>query len=62
MNWKNILTRALWTFFEGFFSALIITGFTKTELQATFIGAIAGGLSAIKTLIVEILQKKKEEM
>lgn len=62
MNWKNILTRALWTFFEGFFSALIITEFTGKALKASLIGAIAGGLSAIKTLIVEILQKKKEEM
>ena len=57
INWKNIVTRALWTFAQGFIGALVITGCSKDELKAALIGAIAGGLSALKTLVVEILNK-----
>lgn len=58
IDWKNILTRALWTFLQGFIGAAIITGFTKEELKVTLIGAIAGGLSALKTFITEIMKKE----
>ena len=56
INWKNVLERALWTFVQGFLSAMIITGFTKEELEATLIGGLAGGLSALKTIIVELME------
>lgn len=62
INWKNVLTRALWTFLQGFLSALVITGFTKQELQVALIGALAGGFSAIKTIIVEILEAKESDL
>ena len=58
IDWKNILTRSLWTFLQGFIGAAIITGFTKDELKVTLIGAIAGGLSALKTFITELLKKE----
>lgn len=54
INWKNVLERALWTFVQGFISTMVITGFTKEELKATLIGGLAGGLSALKTIIVEL--------
>ena len=54
INWKNVLERALWTFAQGFISALVITGFSQQELKATLIGGLAGGLSALKTIFVEI--------
>lgn len=54
INWKNVLERALWTFIQGFISATVVTGFTKEELKATLIGGLAGGLSALKTIIVEL--------
>lgn len=58
INWKNVIERALWTFLQGFLSTMIITGFTKDELKATLIGGIAGGLSALKTVIVELMEEK----
>ena len=54
IDWKNVLERALWTFIQGFLSAMIITGFTREELKATLIGGLAGGLSALKTIFVEL--------
>jgi chemotaxis response regulator CheB len=33
---------------------MVITGFTKEELKATLIGGLAGGLSALKTIIIEL--------
>lgn len=54
MNWKNILERASWTFVEGFLIALPLDG----ELtKAAFMGALMAGLSALKTLIVEVAQR-----
>lgn len=60
INWKNVLERALWTFVQGFLSTMIITGFTKEELKATLIGGLAGGISAVKTIIVELMEAKNE--
>lgn len=54
INWKNVIERALWTFAQGFISTMVITGFTKEELKATLIGGLAGGLSAFKTVIMEL--------
>ena len=56
INWKNVIERALWTFVQGFLSALIITGFSKEDLKAALIGGLAGGLSAVKTIIVELME------
>lgn len=58
INWKNVLERALWTFIQGFISAMVITGFTEDELKATLIGGLAGGLSALKTIFVELKEVK----
>lgn len=58
INWKNVIERAVWTFVQGFLSTMIITGFTRDELKATLIGGVAGGLSALKTVIVELMEEK----
>ena len=54
MDWKNVLERAAWTFVEGFLIALPLGngGVTKAALM----GALMAGLSALKTLIIEIAQ------
>lgn len=56
MNWMNILERAMWTFVEGFLIALPLDG----ELtKAAVMGALMAGLSALKTLIIEVAQMRK---
>ena len=59
----NLITRALWTFLEVFLAvileALIAMPESSTELRATFIVAVSAGLSAIKTMILEFVKKKK---
>lgn len=56
MNWMNIAERAAWTFIEGFLIALPLDG----ELtKAAVMGALMAGLSALKTLIIEIAQMRK---
>lgn len=57
IDWKNVIERALWTFFQGFLSTMIITGFSEEELKATLIGGLAGGLSALKTIVLELKEK-----
>lgn len=52
IDWKNILERAAWTFVEGFLVALPLGG---GEIdKAALMGALMSGLSALKTLIIEV--------
>lgn len=48
---KDLVSRALWTFVQTFVSVWALTNFelTKTAL----IGAVAAGISALKTLFVK---------
>lgn len=55
MNWKNIIERALWTFVEGFLIALPLDG---EITRAAIMGALMAGLSALKTLIIEVSQNR----
>ena len=51
MNWKDILMRAFWTFFEGFLGGLTFSlDMDKTMLLA----AVMAGLSALKSFLVEL--------
>lgn len=53
INWKNILERAAWTFVEGFLVALPL----GAEMdKAALMGALMSGLSALKTLVIEVAQ------
>lgn len=61
INWMNILTRAAWTFAEGFFVtffAIANVGMDEAALKAALLSAAMAGVSALKTFVVEILQKK----
>jgi len=55
MDWKNILERAAWTFVEGFLGGITFSlEMDKTMLLA----ALMAGLSALKTLVLELARSK----
>ena len=59
INWINILERAAWTFAEGFLVALPTltgTGMDGAAWKSALVGAAMAGLSAVKTMLVEIIQ------
>lgn len=62
---KDICTRAIKTFIQGFLGALAIT-LPSTDLtdialvKSILIGAIAGGISAVMNLIINLLNKKQK--
>lgn len=61
MNWKNVLERAAWTFLEGFLVALPAAsglGLDAAAWKAALLGALMAGLSAVKTLAIELLQAR----
>lgn len=61
MNWKNIAERAAWTFLEGFLVALPAAsglGLEASAWKAALLGALMAGLSAVKTLAIELLQAR----
>lgn len=61
---KDILIRAIKTFIQGFLGALAIT-LPSTDLtdvalvKSILIGALAGGVSAVMNLIINLLNKNK---
>lgn len=62
INWVNILERAAWTFVEAFLVALPATismDMTGAAWRSALMGAACAGLSAVKTLIIEIIQQNK---
>lgn len=62
IDWMNILTRAAWTFAEGFFVTLFATvniGMDEAALKAALLGAAMAGVSALKTFVIDLLQKTK---
>lgn len=62
INWLNILTRAAWTFAEGFvvtFFATANVGMDEAAFKAALLGAAMAGVSALKTFVVDMLQPKK---
>lgn len=57
----NVITRALWTFLQAFVASIvIIPEMDKRAFWSMIIGAVGAGLSAIKTIIVEWLEKKSQ--
>lgn len=63
MNWKNILERAAWTFLEGFLVAMPATLSTDIDgagWKALLLSACMAGVSAVKTMVLELLQAKHE--
>ena len=63
INWKNILERAAWTFIEAFLVALPDTirfDLDGAAWKSALMSAACAGMSAVKTLILEIVQERKQ--
>lgn len=61
---KDILIRAVKTFIQGFLGALAVTlpnsDFSNMQVvKSLLIGAVAGGVSAVMNLIINLLNNKK---
>ena len=64
IDWKNVLERALWTFLEAFLVALpatITMDMTGAAWKSALLSAACAGLSAVKTLLIEIIQRNKQQ-
>ena len=64
INWINVLERAAWTFIEGFLLALPASFSLEMDgaaWKAVIFSAGMAGLSAVKTFIVEVIQKNQNE-
>lgn len=57
-QWLDLLERAAWTFVQGFLSAFIIA--PDMQWKSAAVGALAGGVSALKTLILTIAHNRLE--
>ena len=59
INWIDILTRAAWTFAEGFLVTLLATvniGMDEVALKSALMGAAMAGVSALKTFVINLLK------
>jgi hypothetical protein len=59
VNWIDIVSRAAWTFAEGFFVTLFATaniGMDESAMKAALLGAAMAGVSALKTFVVNLLK------
>lgn len=65
MNAKEIWERAIWTFLQAFIASLTLDATTLTGgvriWRTMFIAAFAAGLSAVKTLILGMIEEKGKE-
>lgn len=74
INWSDIAKRALWTFVQAFLAVFIVAGESIIDLLfnadwqalsvlliATLVSALAAGLSAIKTIAIEVVRNLKQE-
>lgn len=65
MNWMNLLERAAWTFAEAFLVALpstITMDVPAAGWVSTLLAAACAGLSALKTLIIEVVKARKSAL
>lgn len=63
INWRDLLERAAWTFVQGFIvslSATISIGMDGAALKAAILGAGMAGLSAVKTLVLDLIHQRIE--
>lgn len=72
INWKNVLTRALWTALQTFLAVFLVAGESLVNFifsgdwqalwtlsLATLLSAITACLSALKTITIELLNEIK---
>ena len=62
---KDIMIRALKTFIQGFLATLIVllkeSDYSDLNiLKSVIIGAIAGGISAVMNLVIQLMQKEEQ--
>ena len=58
MDWKNIITRAAWTFGQAFLAVFVAFDWRLTWKPALAAG-IAAALSFVKTLVVEKVEQAR---
>lgn len=66
MKWKDILVRAIKTFFQGFLGALAVTlpqtDFSdSTIMKSILIGAVAAGISAVMNMTVNLISVEEDK-
>lgn len=62
IDWKNVLERAGWTFLEAFLVALPATismDMTGAAWKSALLSAACAGISAVKTLLIEIIHNRE---
>ena len=72
INWRNLITRALWTFAQAFLAVILVSGETIIDLLfkadwvglwtlmiATMVAGVAAGFSALKTLTLDLFREFK---
>lgn len=72
LDWKDIATRALWTFSQAFLAVALVGaesiidllfagdwGGLWTVMLALGVAGLAAGLSALKTLLIEVVRSVK---
>lgn len=73
INYKDVAIRAAWTFLQTFIATFLLAGVNLVNLlfaanwhelyaltMATALSAIAAGLSAAKTIILDLVRQMKE--
>ena len=62
VNWIDVLTRAAWTFAEGFLIALPVAfsvGMDGATWKSVLLAAAMAGLSAVKTFALDVIKQYK---
>jgi hypothetical protein len=64
-KWKDITIRAIKTFLQGFIAAILVSLESSdltdiTVIKSILIGALAGGISAVMNLFLNLLKKEEE--
>ena len=72
INWRNLVTRALWTFLQAFLAVILVSGETLIDLLfkadwvalwtlsvAVLVAGVAAGFSALKTLTIDLFREFK---
>ena len=73
INWKDLLSRAAWTWLQVFIASFLVAGEDIINLifnadwsslwvlvVATSLAGVAAGLSAVKTLLVEVVRAVRD--
>ena len=75
IDWRNVLERSFWTFLQVFLAAFVLAGESfidlifnaswselTTLLIATTLAALSAGLSAVKTIAIDVIRAIKDKL